>query len=90
MVILTIIGFCEEEEKLFGPVQVYVAPTIVLAVKLSVCPEHTGELLPAVGAEGGGATITEVIPAGPRHPFTVAVTEYVPASTRVTLLMTGF
>jgi hypothetical protein len=38
-----------------------VAPVIVDADKLKVVPEHIGELLPAVGAAGGGFTITAVV-----------------------------
>jgi len=48
---------------------------MVLAVKLSVCPEQTGELLPATGEAGGGFTVTLTVPAGPVQPFSVAVTE---------------
>jgi len=65
--------------KLFGPVHEYVAPAIVLAVRFIVPPSHTGLLLPAVGAAGIEFTTTTVVPAGPVHPFTVAVTLYVPA-----------
>ena len=60
------------------------------AVKLNVCPEQTGELFPATGTEGGVFTITEVVPAGPVHPFSVAVTEYVPASEVAAATITGF
>ena len=34
---------------------------MVDAVRLSVVPEQIGELLPAVGAGGGGFTITDVV-----------------------------
>ena len=47
----------------------------MLAVKLKVVPEQTGELLPAVGAAGIGLIVTEVVPAGPVQLSTVAVTE---------------
>src|ERR1043166_9596692 len=83
-------GFCEDDEKLFGPTQLYVAPTIVLAVKFNVEPAQIGELLPAVGAAGVWLTVTVTVPAEPVHPFTVAVTEYVPAAARVTFDMEGF
>ena len=76
--------------KLFGPVQEYVAPAIVLAVRLIVPPSHTGLLLPAVGAAGVEFTTTTVVPAGPVHPFTVAVTLYVPAIAAVAFGMVGF
>jgi hypothetical protein len=72
---LVIVGFCEDEVNPLGPVHAYVAPETVLAVKLSVVPEQTVPLLPAVGADGGGFTTTEVVPFGPGHPATVANTE---------------
>jgi hypothetical protein len=48
---------------------------MVLAVKLKLLPEQTGELLPAVGADGVDFTVTEVVPAVPIQPEVVAVTE---------------
>ena len=48
---------------------------MVLAVKDKVCPEQTGVLLEAVGAEGIALTATAVVPMLPVHPATVAVTE---------------
>ena len=69
------LGSSSVEVKLFGPVQLYVAPAMVLAVRLSVCPEHTGVLLPGVGADGIALTVAEVVPAGPAQPETVTVTE---------------
>jgi hypothetical protein len=38
-------------------------------------PEQTVLLLPAAGEEGIGLTVTEVVPAVPTQPPTVAVTE---------------
>ena len=73
-----------------GPVQEYVAPANVLDVRFNVVPEQTGLLLPAVGADGGGLTTTTVVPAGPVHPATVMVTEYVPASATTTPAIEGF
>jgi hypothetical protein len=64
-----------DEEKLFGPVQEYVAPATVLAVRFKVCPTHKGPLFPAVGADGVGFTTTVVVPAALVQPATVAVTE---------------
>ncbi len=48
---------------------------MVLAVRVMVFPEHKGGMLPAVGADGIGFTVTEVVPAVLVHPETVAVTE---------------
>ena len=48
---------------------------MVLAVRLNVVPIHIGLLLPAVGATGVPFIVTEVVPAEPVHPATVAVTE---------------
>ena len=53
----------------------YVAPPIVLAVKLNVTPVQIGPLLPAVGAAGVSRIVTGVVPADPVQPYTVAVTE---------------
>jgi hypothetical protein len=53
-------------------------------------PVHTGLLLPAVGADGGGLTTTAVVPAALVQPKTVAVTEYVPASASTEVAMEGF
>jgi hypothetical protein len=84
------VGFCEVEVKLLGPVHEYVAPDNVLAVKLKVLPEQTGVLLPPVGADGIEFTVTEVVPTGPTQPATVAVTEYVPDATVVADPIVGF
>ena len=67
-------GFCVDEENPFGPVQEYVAPTMLLAVKFNVLPAQIGELLPAVGAAGVGLTVTVVVDCALEHPFTVTVT----------------
>ena len=74
-----IVGFCNADEKLFGPVQLYVPPTTAEVVKFNVAPIQIGELLPAVGVAGIGFTITTVVATGLVHPATVTVTEYVPA-----------
>ena len=65
-------GFCDAEEKLLGPTQLYVAPTIVLAVKFNVDPAQMGLLLPAVGAAGMGFTVTVTVPARLVQPLTTA------------------
>ena len=66
------------------------APPIVFAVKLKVFPTQSGLLLPAVGAAGIGLIVATVVPAGPVHPFSVAVTEYVPDSAVVAPTIIGF
>jgi hypothetical protein len=45
-------------------------------------------LLAAVGADGIGFTVTVVVPATLVQPFTVVVTEYVPAIAVVALALT--
>lgn len=50
------------------------APAIVEAVKLKVCPAHNGVFAPAVGAMGAGLIVAVVVPPGPAQPATVAVT----------------
>ena len=74
-VALAIEGFCNVEVKLFGPVQLYVAPATVLAVKFKTVPAQIAELLPAVGAAGVGFTITVVVPMELEQPATVTVSE---------------
>ena len=68
------LGFWIVLVKPFGPVQEYVAPAIVLPVKLIVPPIHTGPLLEAVGGEGMVFTTTVVVAALLVQPATVAVT----------------
>ena len=51
------LGFCEVELKLFGPVQLYVAPASVLAFRSSVENWHSGPLLEAEGAAGVALTV---------------------------------
>ena len=75
VVTAAIVGFCIEAVYVFGPVHAYVALEIVLAVKIRVVPAQMVLLLVAVGAAGGGLTVAVVVPAGPAHPATVAVTE---------------
>jgi hypothetical protein len=67
-------GFCNAEENEFGPVQLYVAPATAGVVRLIVLPEHTGELLPAVGVAGVAFTTTAVVPTADVHPLVVTVT----------------
>ena len=84
------LGFWIADEKLFGPIQLYVAPAITLAVKFKVFPSQIGELLPAVGAKGVEVTVTEVVPIKLVQPATVAVTLYVPDASTVAPAMLGF
>lgn len=73
---LLIIGFCEASVKLLGPVQVYVAPAIVPADKLSAEPAQTGELLLEEGTDGVWLIVTAVVPGElGGHPPTTALTE---------------
>jgi hypothetical protein len=85
-----IVGFCAVDVKLLGPVQLYVAPAVNVAVKLSVEPAHKVELLPAVGADGIGLTVALVIPGGPVHPLKDMVTEYAPVAAIGALTIVGF
>ena len=52
----TMEGFWLVELNPFGPVQLYVAPGTVEAVRFKVMPVQSGPLLPAVGAAGGVQT----------------------------------
>src|ERR1035437_353025 len=63
---------------------------MALAVKLRVAPAQIADLLPAVGETGVSFIVTAVVPADPVHPFTVAVTEYVPPAAVVAAAIVGF
>jgi hypothetical protein len=67
-----------------------VPPTTVFAVRFRSSPSQIGLLDPRVKAAGVALIVTETVPAGPVHPFTVAVTLYVPASAAVTPVTVGF
>ena len=84
------LGFCEEEEKLAGPVHEYVAPANVCDCKLKVWPAHRGEFAATVGVAGIGFTVTATVPEAPGHPATVAKTEYVPVAAVVAPESVGF
>ena len=63
-VVVATLGFCKADTKLFGPVQAYVTPATVAAVKFNAPPIHIGLLLPAVGtatAPPPPATVTEFV-----------------------------
>ena len=76
--------------KPFGPVQLYVAPDTVDAVKFNVDPSHNGPLLDTVGTPGIALTTTVVVADALLHPLDDVVTEYVPALTIAILLIVGF
>jgi hypothetical protein len=52
-----IVGFCNVELKLFGPVHAYVAPATAGVVRFRAAPTHNGPLLEAVGVAGRGLTV---------------------------------
>jgi len=89
-IMFALVGFCSADTKAFGPVQLYVAPATVGVVRVKVVPEQTGLLLPAVGVEGIGLTVTTTIPAALVQPPTVTITEYVPDAATVAFGMDGF
>ena len=84
------VGFCTEEEKADGPVQLYVAPATAEVVRLILLPVHIGELLETVGVAGVAFTTTATVPTAEVHPFVVTVTLYVPDIAVVALVITGF
>ena len=61
-VTFTIDGFWFVDAKPLGPVQLYVVPETVLAVRFNVLPASSGPLLPAVGALGVGLMVTVALP----------------------------
>jgi hypothetical protein len=88
--VLAIVGFCNADEKLFGPVHEYVAPATAAVLRFKAVPVQTGELLLAVGVAGIGFTMTAIVPAALVHPLTVVVIEYVPAAKTVAPTIVGF
>ena len=60
-VTLAIDGFWSGDAKPFGPLQLYVAPAMVDAVRFRVPPTHTGPSLPAAGAGGIALTVTMTV-----------------------------
>jgi hypothetical protein len=84
------VGFCTDEVKPFGPAHEYVAPLTNGVESWIVLPAQYGPPLLAVGVDGIGFTTTLVDPAADVQPFTVTVTEYVPAFAVVDPAMVGF
>src|ERR1043165_6044893 len=84
------VGFCSDEVKPFGPVHEYVAPPTAGVESEIVAPAQYGPPFDAVGVAGVALTTTFVVPAAEVQPFTVTVTEYVPASASVALARVGF
>ena len=76
--------------KPFGPVHEYVAPLTVGVNSAIVAPSQYGPPFDAVGVAGVAFTTTFVVPAADVQPFTVTVTEYVPASAVVAFERVGF
>ena len=66
---LDILGVADVDVKLLGPVQLKVAPVVPLAVRCSVCPVHTGLLLPTVGGDGWAVMLTVVVVGYDGHPL---------------------
>ena len=75
VVAAAIVGSSVADEKLFGPVQLYVPPATVLANRLSALPEQIGVLLEITGAEGVLLTVTATVLCALIHPPTVTVSE---------------
>src|SRR6476619_7219602 len=90
VVALARVGFCRADVKPFGPVHAYVAPATVGVKSWIVAPSQYGPPLVAVGVAGVALTTTFVVPAAEVQPFTVMVTEYVPASAVVAFVRVGF
>ena len=90
VVALVRVGFWAEDVKPLGPVQEYVAPLTVGVESAIVAPAQYGPPFEAVGVAGMAFTTTLVVPAAEVQPFTVTVTEYVPACAVVALLRVGF
>src|SRR5438105_15830219 len=89
-VALDIVGFCADEVKACGPVRAYVAPLTSGVKSAMVMPWQYGPPFDAAGVAGMGFATTFVVPAAEVQPFTVMVTEYVPASAVAALDFVGF
>jgi hypothetical protein len=74
VVALLMDGFCSEEAKLFGPLQLYVAPATVGVASVKVWPTQIGPLLDALGVAGAGLIVATVVPGAEGQPLTVIVT----------------
>src|SRR5438034_11630104 len=90
VVALARVGFCSDEVKPFGPVHAYVALATVGVKSWIVAPSQYWPPFVAVGVGGVALTTTFVVPAAEAQPFTVTVTEYVPASAVVAFARVGF
>src|SRR5579862_7236762 len=91
-VALVIDGFCVAELNPLGPVQLYVAPDIVGALRFNVCPAQIGPLLPAVGALGIALTVIVALPEDVppvQLESETAVTAYVVVEAGLTLRVAG-
>ena len=84
------VGFWSADVKPFGPVHEYVAPATAAVESWIVAPSQYGPPFEAVGVAGIALTTTFVVPAAEVQPFTVTVTEYVPASASVAFGRVGF
>ena len=84
------VGFWSVEVKPFGPLHAYVAPLTVGVESEIVAPAQYGPPFDAVGVAGDGLTTTSVVPAAELQPFTVTITEYVPASASAAFGRAGF
>ena len=83
------VGLESAELKPLGPVHEYREPLVVLLLRYKVVPGHTGLLLLLTGLAGVGlkATITVSFTAQPAL-FTCTI--YIPVSTLVIFVRTGF
>lgn len=84
------IGLCRFEVKPFGPVQLYVAPLTLEAVRLTGVFSQTELVLLTVGAAGILFTVAETVAANVGQPFSIAYTLYVPFASVSACAMMGF
>ena len=88
-VALAIVGSSAAEVNPAGPLQLYVTPATVFAVRLIALPLQTGVFDEIVGAAGVGLTTTGTLAVADVQPVAVRKRLYVPLMPTVALAIVG-
>ena len=84
---LLMTGFCVEEVKPLGPVQLYEAPLMLFAESVRSVPEQTGELLLTAGGASDCTIVTVSFDEALVQPSAETASEYTPAFAVVMLFI---